>query len=140
MKLLEWIEATMASAGVPPEFGRFVINGLMATTVHFTILSLCIEVLELQSAAISNFLAAVVASMCSFFGNRHYVFKKSTQRLFAQAWRFAVLYLATAVFHGSFLLVWTDWLDHDYRIGFVIATAIQVVASFLGARILVFSK
>ena len=45
-----------------------------------------------------------------------------------------------AVFHGLVLLIWTDWYALDYRIGFLIATVVQVLLSYLGNKLLVFKK
>ncbi len=55
-----------------------------------------------------------------------------------QAMKFSGLYGAIAVLHGLVLLIWTDWLGLDYRIGFLIATAIQVSLSYIGNKLLVF--
>jgi hypothetical protein len=45
-----------------------------------------------------------------------------------------------ACLHGAVLFVWSDIYKWGYRSGFLIATAIQVVAGFIGNKYLVFKK
>ncbi len=120
------------------ELGRYVVNGLVATAVHYGVLTVNLEVLHMPSAALANVLAAVVGITTSFLGSRYFVFRKGHLPLVAQAVRFGGLYVAIALIHGGVLLVWTDALGHDYRIGFLIATFIQFSLSYLGNKFLVF--
>jgi putative flippase GtrA len=123
------------------EFVRFVINGIAATAVHFTVLALCLEVLFLPSAGLANMVGALFGITVSFLGNRYFVFnsfRKGT--LLGQFWRFVSLYATIAVMHGLLLYSWTDLAGFDYRIGFLFAIALQVILSYLGNRKLVFSK
>jgi putative flippase GtrA len=122
------------------EFARFFLNGLVATAVHFGVLTFAIEALRFPSAAVANFCAAVVGTIVSFLGNRHFVFRGHEGRLVGQAWRFVLLYVATLSLHAGVLYLWTDVYGLDYRIGFLIATAIQVMLSYLGNKLLVFAK
>jgi putative flippase GtrA len=122
------------------EFARFVINGLVATAVHFGVLTLAIEALRFPSAAVASFCAALIGSIVSFLGNRYFVFRRREGRIIGQAWRFLLLYVATLTLHAGVLYVWTDLSGLDYRVGFVIATAIQVMLSFFGNKLLVFAK
>ena len=57
-----------------------------------------------------------------------------------QALKFGGLYGVVAFFHGLVLLIWTDLYALDYRIGFLIATVVQVSLSYLGNKLLVFKK
>jgi putative flippase GtrA len=130
----------VVSSEIPREFARFVANGLIATAVHFCVLTFAIEVMEFQSAALANFCAALVGSVVSFLGNRYFVFRRREGQVFGQVWRFVVLYAATLSLHAGVLYLWTDLNGLDYRIGFLIATAIQVMLSYLGNKLLVFAK
>jgi putative flippase GtrA len=120
------------------ELLRYVINGLVATAFHYSVLLFNLNVLSISSAAIANFLAATVAIAASFIGSRYFVFRASNQPAQAQALSFVLLYGAAAFLHGLILLVWTDWLKLDFRIGFLLATCLQVLLSYFGNKYLVF--
>ncbi|MDA0791219.1 MAG: GtrA family protein [Proteobacteria bacterium] len=121
-----------------PEFIRYVANGLVATFVHYCVLTLNIEVFRFESAALANLIAACVGISASYVGNRLFVFKKTDESPLRQGSKFVVLYAAIAMLHGLILLVWTDWLGFDYRIGFLIATGFQFASSYVGNKLLVF--
>lgn len=121
-----------------PRLIRFLLNGVVATAVHYAALSFYLEVLQLESAGLSNLLAAPVGIAASFLGNRYYVFRRSDSALLQQALKFVGLYAALALLHGSLLYVWTDQWQLDYRIGFLIAVGAQVVLGYLAGKYLVF--
>lgn len=120
------------------ELARYVVNGLVATAAHYATLKFNIEVLNLPSAALANMLAAVVGITVSFFGSRYFVFRKTEESIAQQLIKFGALYGVTAVLHGLTLFVWSDWLKHDYRTGFLLATGVQVSLSYFGNKFLVF--
>ena len=120
------------------ELVRYAINGLIATAAHYASLRFNIEILNFPSAAAANMAAAVIGITVSFLGSRYFVFRKTLSPIIEQAFKFASLYALIAVFHGLALLIWTDWLKYDYRIGFAIATVVQVSMSYLGNKLLVF--
>ena len=117
---------------------RFGINGVVATVVHFLVLVFNLKVLALPSAGLANGIAALFGVSASFIGSRYFVFPATGESILVQAIRFSGLYAAIAILHGLILLVWTDWFGLDYRIGFLVATGIQVSLSYLGNKTLVF--
>lgn len=122
------------------ELVRYLINGVAATAIHYLVLSVNLNILHFHSAALANMLAAVVGISASFLGSRYFVFRASGQRASTQAIKFALLYGAMAIMHGGVLLIWTDWLKLDFRIGFLIATLLQVSISYFGNRNMVFKE
>ena len=119
---------------------RYAINGLIATAVHFGVLQINLKLLEIPSAGLANFIAAFVGIAVSFFGSRYYVFHGHQQPFLQQASKFGVLYAAIASLHGLVLYTWTDLQGWDYRVGFLLATAVQISFSYLGNKHLVFKK
>ncbi len=119
---------------------RFGVNGIAATAVHYGVLSFNLEVLGFSSAGLANLIAAVLGVSFSFLGNRYFVFPQSGESFFTQALKFGGLYGLIAILHGMVLLFWTDWLQLDYRLGFVLATVMQVSHSYIGNRTLVFKS
>ena len=120
------------------EIARYVLNGLLATAVHYGVLTLNLQYVEMPSAGLANLFAAVFGISCSFLGNRYFVFRKHEGSLFGQARSFLLLYGLIACLHGLVLFSWTDVCGFDYRSGFVIATALQVLLSYMGNKQLVF--
>jgi putative flippase GtrA len=119
------------------ELIRYVINGLVATAVHFGVLAFNFRILA-WAAWVSNLVAAIFGISVSFLGSRYFVFPGTTGGIVAQAARFIGLYGAIASLHGLILLIWTDWLGFDYRAGFLLATAFQVLLSYAGNKFLIF--
>jgi putative flippase GtrA len=117
---------------------RYVINGVLATIVHYMVLTANLMLLGFRSASIANFVAATFGITASFLGSRYFVFRSHSENIFVQAVRFSGLYFAIAVLHGSVLLILTDWHGVDYTISFLIATGMQVSLSYAGNRYLVF--
>lgn len=117
---------------------RHILNGLVATVVHFAVLSLNLFVLHFESAGLANLVAALFGASASFLGSRHYVFRAGEGPALRQAASFAALYGLIALMHGSILYLWTDLNGLDYRLGFIIATCAQVLISYAGNKTLVF--
>jgi putative flippase GtrA len=118
----------------------YAINGLVATSVHFAVLWTNINVLKMSSAGGVNLLAAIAGIGTSFAGNRWLVFRAHEQAILQQATRYVALYAGVALMHGAVLWVWSDVSGFDYRTGFIIATSLQFVLSFIGNRYLVFRQ
>ncbi|MDB5941448.1 MAG: GtrA-like protein [Ramlibacter sp.] len=123
----------------PGQIARYIVNGLVATGVHYGVLSACLELLHFGSAGQANLVAACFGITASFFGSRHFVFRRPQEPVGRQALRFGALYVAIAALHGLVLTVWTDVLRLDYRWGFVLATGLQVSLSYWGNKRLVFN-
>jgi putative flippase GtrA len=126
------------SGGAGHQFARYVVNGLIATVVHFAVLSFNLQVLRIEYAGVANLIAAAFGITASFIGSRYFVFDGRGQPLLQQAAKFWLLYAAIAALHGAVLFLWSDWLRFDYRIGFLIATGLQMILSFFGNKLLVF--
>jgi putative flippase GtrA len=120
------------------EVVRYIVNGLVATAVHYGVLTLNLEVLKFDSAGLANLVAAIFGISCSFVGSKWFVFSGSSSPLGPQILKFGLLYGAIALLHGLTLLLWSDWLKFDYTLGFLIATLLQVAFSYWGNKLLVF--
>lgn len=121
------------------EISRYIVNGLFATAVHFVVLSVSISLLGFKSAGLANLFAVIFGIITSFLGSRYFVFKQTEESLFNQAVKFGSLYGAIAILHGLSLWLWTDVQGLDYRVGFFIATGMQVLLSYIANKRLVFN-
>ena len=117
---------------------RYIINGLGATAVHYAVLSFNLKVLGIPSAGLANLCAATAGISASFLGSRYFVFRSRNEAIVRQAAKFGLLYAAIAVLHGLVLYLWSDIGRLDYRMGFLLATALQVMLSYWGNKKLVF--
>jgi putative flippase GtrA len=119
---------------------RYVINGVVATGVHYAFLSLALRGLAIPSAGLANLFAAMFGIAASFVGSRYFVFRVFTEAALNQLTRFALLYGLIACLHASLLFVWTDMMGLNYSAGFLIGVLLQVIASYFGNKYLVFRK
>lgn len=122
------------------EIVRYVINGVVATGVHYGVLTANLDLFGFKSAGLANLVAALFGITASFLGSRYYVFQRTTESIWRQAAKFSGLYGVIALLHGALLWMWTDWHGWDYRAGFVVATALQVSLSYMGNKLLVFKQ
>lgn len=116
---------------------RFAINGFIATAAHYLTLVILLEIVELSSAGLANGLAAIVGISVSYLGNRSYVFKSDEPHTLTLP-RFLSVYVGVAFYHAGFLAFWTDLFGYSYQLGFLVATGISIVLTFLGNKLFVF--
>jgi putative flippase GtrA len=122
------------------ELIRYLVNGILATAIHFCVLSFNINVLQMPYMAVANLVAAIFGVTASFIGSRFYVFKGHQESIKVHFLKFTSLYLVIALLHGLVLLIWSDWFKFDYRLGFLIATALQINISYFGNKKWVFKQ
>jgi len=120
------------------ELARYIVNGVFATAIHFGVLTFNLKVLYIPYAGVANLIAAVFGIATSFIGSRYFVFQGHQESLRVHFIRFTALYVLIAMLHGLVLLIWTDWWALDYKIGFLLATTMQVSISYFGNKKLVF--
>jgi len=120
------------------EIIRYIINGVLATGVHYSVLTFNMQMYDMQSAGLANLIAAFFGITASFIGSRYFVFKKHLEPIHNQAVKFTLLYASIACLHGLVLYGWSDVYGFDYRIGFIMATFLQVLLSYRGNKMLVF--
>jgi len=122
------------------ELVRYVMNGLVATAVHYAVLNICIEYFNIGSAGISNLLASTVGITCTFLGNRYFVFRCYDQAIIKQVIKFVGLYISIALLNGIILFLWTDQLGYNYKIGFLLSLSLQAILSYFFSKKYVFPE
>ena len=110
---------------------RYVLNGLLATGVHYLVLIVLINSLAVRPIGLANLVAAITGTAASFVGNRRFVFKAVNAPVQKQAMHFALLYAILAVIHSACMYLWCDILNRDYQIGFLLATGLQFLLSYI---------
>jgi putative flippase GtrA len=120
------------------EIVRYIVNGVVATLVHYTILLISIEIMRVDSAGVANFISAIFGITVSFIGSRFFVFRSYKNKFGNQIKLFLLVYISIALMHGLILYWWSDVQQMDYRIGFIVATGLQTLLSYLGNKKLVF--
>lgn len=119
---------------------RYIVNGIIATLVNYLVLNFNMLILDMKSAGVANFIAAIFGITTSFLGSRHFVYRNHTNSVQSQAIRFLLLYGFIAVLAGLVMYVWSDLYGFSYQIGFVIATFVQMLFSYFGNKMLVFKN
>ena len=118
---------------------RFLVNGGVATLVHYAVLKVNLDFLGFASAGVASGIASVFGIAASFAGSRYFVFPGRAASWTSQLGRFSLLYAAIAFLHGLFMAAWHDHFGLAVEPGFLLATAIATVCSFLGNRHFVFA-
>lgn len=117
---------------------RYLINGVVATIVNFGALSLFIGFLPQGMAWFASALASCLGITVSFLGSRYFVFPGALGRVAIQVGKFIGVYGATACLHALVLFIWTDCWLLPWKIGFILATVLQVAISYLSNKYFVF--
>jgi putative flippase GtrA len=120
------------------ELARYGINGIVATCVHYAVLTFNLKILAFSSAGLANLVAALFGIGASFVGSRYFVFQRTNEDVMTQILRFSGLYGFIFLLHGLALFVWSDYYGQDYTVGFLLVTVVQVSLSYLGNKFLVF--
>jgi len=121
-------------------FNRYLLNGLIATGVHYGVLVVLLERFELNSASVANLIAAGFGIFASFMGSRYFVFQQVSEPALRQIYRFLPLYAIIAGVHTMVMWVWADHMGWNYTLGFLLATAFQMGGSFFGNKYFVFKS
>lgn len=129
---------TVSSQILSAQVFKYIVNGLAATGIHFSVLVFCLEILGWQTAGLANLVASIFGITASFIGSRYFVFSGSSVAARSQVVRFIVLYAMLAGMHGFVMYLWADIAKLNYVFGFVIATGLQVLSSYFGNKLLVF--
>ena len=117
----------------------FVLNGLFATGVQYGSLVTLVEFVHLPSVGIANGVASLFGIGASYLGNRFMVFRSpmATSKTLP---RFVLLYGIIALLNALAMWLWSDIAGLPYTPGFLLATAVATMVSYLGNRYFVFSS
>jgi putative flippase GtrA len=139
MAIMNFLRARPQKEPVLREVSLFLINGFLATLIHFAALILFVNSAGL-SYGLSNFLSFLVGSISSFLGNKFFVFKvKNKFRTSSQFIKFFFLYLALAFEHGVALYWWSDINEYNYIVGFLLITMLNIIISFIFNKYIIFN-
>ena len=94
----------------------------------------------INTIAFANMAACFFGILVSFLGNKYVVFKSVSGNLSGQFIHFSLLYSFVAIFHGIFIYIWADFNGFNYRVGFLIATALQFLITYNYNKVLIFKK
>lgn len=127
-----------AAGGVKGEVVRYAINGAAATAIHFAVFQAASALLGPGFHGIANGIGSAFGITASFLGSRYFVFPHRRSDWRKELARFLPLYAALAVLNVGVMYFWSDVSGLNKELGFLVATAIQVVSTFFGNKYLVF--
>lgn len=116
---------------------RFLINGLVATSVNYGVLVIFIEYVGIKYVGIASLLSAIAGISISFIGNRLFVFRSKAPVLMELV-RFKTVYALAALFQALCMTLWSDKFSLNYTLGFIVITSISVFLSYFSNRSFVF--
>lgn len=94
----------------------------------------------LDSVGLANMIACCFGILVSFLGNKYIVFKFISGNFLEQFFHFFAIYGFVAIFHGAFIYLWAEFNGYNYRLGFLIATAVQVLITYNYNKVFIFKK
>jgi putative flippase GtrA len=118
---------------------KFAVIGAGATLVHFTTLSLLIEVARVPWPTAASAVGSVFGVMTSYLGNYAWTFaRKEPHREFVS--RFVVTYLFSMAANTCVFYVQVHFLGFYYAIAFLVATTASTLINFCLCRVWVFER
>ncbi len=111
-----------------PAFGRYLLVGLLATAVHYTLLLALVEVAGSSAAPAATF-GAACGALAAYAGNRRLTFQGSATHGQALP-RFLAVAASGAAANGAIVWTGTEILGIHYLAAQVIATAIVACGGF----------
>ena len=121
------------------QLGLFVLNGVVATVLHYAVFFVCLSLLAVQSPGLCYFAGSIFGTLASFLGNRFVVFASSEGKVLPQFAKFVLTYLAISLFVSLIVNRLSITTDLSSQIILLIGLAIQVSLSFLISKWLIFS-
>lgn len=124
-------------------FLKFIVNGLVATFVHYVVMLLISNYL-IGIYSIAYGIASIFGILTSFLGNKFFVFATSNQyhlpshTTFKQLRSFLLLYGLIMLICSVLMGVLSDLLYINYNLSFMIALCVQTLLSFFGNKRYVF--
>src|SRR5271166_5461409 len=118
---------------------KFVVIGAGATLVHFTMLSLLIELARFPWPTVASAIGSIFGIMTSYFGNYAWTFARNEpHRQFAA--RFVGIYLLSMAANTAVFYIQVHFLGFCYAIAFLVATAGSTLINFVLCKIVVFER
>ena len=134
---------TKSFTKTPYRFLKFIVNGLLATFVHY-ISMLLISNYLIGIYSIAYGIASIFGISTSFLGNKFFVFTTSNQDYSSknvtlkQLRSFLLLYGLILLLCSLLMGVLSDLLHINYNVSFMIALCVQTLLSFFGNKRYVF--
>jgi putative flippase GtrA len=120
-------------------FSKFATVGCTATLVHFSVLSLLVEVFHFKWPTLASAIGSIFGIATAYLGNYHWTFRRTEpHREFVS--RFVATYLFTMAVHTGLVFGQIDGLGLSYVVAFVFATTVSTVLNFGLSKLVVFER
>ena len=119
---------------------RFVLVGLVATLVHYLVILCLVDLLSLLEPTPATVVGSVFGIATAYVGNYHYVFGVDDKRHHHYVPRFVITYLIVMSIHASVMYLFVEILLLPYELGFITATALSAMTTFVANNLIVFSN
>lgn len=117
--------------------GLFLVVGIAATLVHYLIILLLVDLLGWLRPTPATVVGSVFGIATSYLGNHRLVFEAAGRHQH-YAPRFVLTYLVVMGIHAGLMFLFDEVWQLPYEWGFIVATGLSAVTTFLANRYLVF--
>ena len=119
---------------------RFVLVGIIATLVHYLVILCLVDLLSLLEPTPATVVGSVFGIATAYIGNYHYVFGVDDKRHHHYLPRFVITYLIVMIIHASVMYLFAEILLLPYELGFITATALSAMTTFMANNLIVFGS
>jgi len=119
------------------QLGRFFNAGLIATTGHYLVLIILVQLL-LFSAPIASSIGALIGAIINYLLNYHYTFQSNKTHRQTLPRFFSIVFIGMALNYGLLLLTIELWQWH-YLLAQIIATGLVFINNYWLNRIWTFA-
>jgi putative flippase GtrA len=117
------------TAHVAPAFGRYLLIGLLATAIHYSVLVALVEYAAAAAAPSAAF-GAACGALAAYAGNRRFTFRRGVAHGQALP-RFLAVAALGAVANGAIVWAGTEVIGMHYLVAQAVATGIVVWSGFV---------
>jgi putative flippase GtrA len=126
------------SAGLWPQFHRFLLVGALCTAIQYLLLAIGVEWLGVDAVVASTF-GFLVSSSVNYLLSRRYTFASAAPHA-ALVWKYVLVLVAGLLLNALFMQLLHGYLQWHYVLAQLAATCVNLVSTFIAHRIWTFSR
>jgi putative flippase GtrA len=118
---------------------KFFIVGLAATFVHFSTLTILVEITRIPGPTFASAIGSIAGIATSYYGNYVWTFVRTEpHRVFVT--HFVAAYVFTMGIHTLVMYYQINLLKLNYVVAFLLATSLSTLMNFLLSKFAVFER
>jgi putative flippase GtrA len=126
------------SAGLWPQFSRFLLAGALCTAIQYLLLAVGVEWLGVD-AVVASTVGYLVSAVVNYLLSRSYTFATDAPHA-ALVWRYVLVLVAGLLLNALFMQLLHGYLQWHYVLAQLVATCVNLISNFIAHRIWTFSR